>query len=247
MSNNVLLQKADSLFEKQKYIEALVLYDSLFTKHEIFSPSMLLKMAYISEGKGDIFKTLYFLNVYNLHFPNLKVVRKMESLAKANNLKGFDYSDWEYFVGLYNEYFKFIELSLIACCVLFFVYQAIRFLAQKQINLLRVYLLIFLTTITILVVNIGLPSYKALVIAEQAFGMESASAASKIVTVISQGNQVNVLNKDGVWYEVLFENQTLFLREDHLFMVSNKRVQEQFNFFAKIYDALKSLFGFVWN
>lgn len=245
LASKSLLQKADSLFEKQKYMEAVKLYDSLFVQHEIFSPSMLLKMAYIHEGRGEIFKTLYFLNVYNLHFPNVKVVRKMEDMAKKNNLKGFDYSDFEYFVGLYNEYFFLIEWSLLILCIFLFIYQVVRFVIGKYLNIPRTYLLIFLSLFTLLVVNIGLPSYKALVISEQALGMESASAASKVVTVIQQGNQVNVLNKDGLWFEVLFENQTIFLREDHLFMVSNYRVQEQFKFFAPIYKAVKRFWIFV--
>jgi len=240
-SNKALLLKADSLFNQRKLTQAINLYDSLYSHYKVFSPSMLLKMAYIYEGRGEIFKTLYFLNVYNLHFPSYKVFKKMETLAQRNNLKGYEYSDWEYFIDVYNQYYIFIDWLMFIICLGLAFFILVRYFQTRQIKLVRIYLLVMLTFFSLLLLNIGLPSYKALVVADQALGMQNPSSASRVLSIIPQGNLVNVLNKEGVWYEVLYENQRLYIREDLLYMVTNQRIREQFRSFDFFYDVIKRL------
>ena len=53
------LELADSLFEAKKYTLALPIYDSIYSKAELQTPQMLLKMAMIHEGLGDAGKAIY--------------------------------------------------------------------------------------------------------------------------------------------------------------------------------------------
>src|SRR4051794_12076098 len=77
-SNAEKLNKADSLFYKQKYTSALSLYEEILETSDQFSLQMLLKAAFIEEALGDYTTSLYYLNLYYKYHPNKKVLEKME-------------------------------------------------------------------------------------------------------------------------------------------------------------------------
>ena len=82
------LDKADSLFTKQKYTKALNIYEDIFQNYQQFTPRMLVKMSFIHESMGNYSRALYLLNLYNDVSPNRKVLEKLEQLASQNNLSG---------------------------------------------------------------------------------------------------------------------------------------------------------------
>ena len=61
---------------------------------------MLLKIAYIKEGLGDITSAQYYLNEYYLATSNEQALQKMEDLAEANDLKGYQHNDITFFFNI---------------------------------------------------------------------------------------------------------------------------------------------------
>src|SRR5690554_4430045 len=75
------LQKADSLFATKNYQEALVIYKEILEDDQAFSPAMLLKMAFISEGLGDYSGTTLYLSKYYDYNPSSQVPEKIRQLT----------------------------------------------------------------------------------------------------------------------------------------------------------------------
>lgn len=233
-----LRDNADTLFKAQKYIQAGIKYDSVFYIGGKLSPAMLLKMAYIKEGLGDYTQALYFLNLYQLHFPDLRVLKKMSALAEKNQLKGYEYNDLEYFIALYHEFYYQIFYILIGLTTLFFIYNVIRLFIAKTYPKSRLYLLLFIIGIVYTFINFGIPSYKGIVVNDGCYLMDGPSAGAKYLGMLNKGHRINILNKEDVWYAVIWDDKTAFIKENNLALVSNRRTKEQFNLFSYMYDAV---------
>ena len=119
-SVNSLLAEADSLFAKQQYTQSFDLYDSIYQYQQEASPSMLLKMAYIKEGLGDITTAEYYLNEYYLATANEQALQKMEDLANANDLDGYQHNDITFFFNLYYKNYNWLVIGLIFMCLALF-------------------------------------------------------------------------------------------------------------------------------
>ena len=59
-----LNKKADSLFTQKKNDEARNIYNEILTNNQNVNPKVYLKLANISESKGEFVKELYYLNLY---------------------------------------------------------------------------------------------------------------------------------------------------------------------------------------
>ena len=72
-----LNKKADSLFIQKKNDEARNIYEEIIKKNQNLNPKIYLKLANISEAKGEFVKELYYLNLYFFKKPDEKVFEKM--------------------------------------------------------------------------------------------------------------------------------------------------------------------------
>jgi tetratricopeptide (TPR) repeat protein len=110
------LGQADSLFQKKQYTQSLEHYQAILAKGE-YTPSMLLKMAYIEEGLGRVGQALYYLDRYYLATNDKLVVDKMEELSTKYNLKGYENSDATLVLSFYHDYREAISIALAAIAV----------------------------------------------------------------------------------------------------------------------------------
>ena len=87
------LAQADSLFDKKKFAEAIELYQQLYDEG-YYTPSTLLKMAFVSEGLSQNAKALFYLNAYYQATEDQKAYDKIQVLANAQLLTGYEVSDF---------------------------------------------------------------------------------------------------------------------------------------------------------
>src|SRR5690606_12075986 len=106
------LEKADSLFNSKNYQEALVIYKHILQKEEAFSPAMLLKMAFISEGVGDFPSTTLYLSKYYDHNPSPQIPNKIKELTNQGSLWGYTISDRDRFFALLTDNSQMITSTL---------------------------------------------------------------------------------------------------------------------------------------
>src|SRR5690554_1345453 len=99
-ANESTLQKADSLFATKNYQEALVIYKEILQEDQAFSPAMLLKMAFISEGLGDYPGTTLYLSKYYDYNPSPQLPEKIKELTNQTSLSGYAISDRQRFLNI---------------------------------------------------------------------------------------------------------------------------------------------------
>lgn len=229
------LNHADELFEAHKIRSAFTIYDSIHTKGGQFTPAMLLRMAYTKENTGEYERALFYLNLYNQQRPSVKVLEKMESLADAHGLEGYDFTDLEYFLALYNQFYKEINYGLLALAILFFVYNTfVQGIKQSYPRSRLVGYLVLLAVIFYLI-NFGLPIYKGIVGRDDSYVMEAPSSGSNYVSTIPKGTRLNIIGKEQAWYRITWADSTAYIRDSRVWVVarSNKELgpwQEYFNF-----------------
>jgi len=213
------IAKADSLFEQGNYTDALSIYTNFFEKTQKASTQMLLKMAFIHEGLEQYTEALYYLSLYYHQHPSFEGLEHMESLAQRQGLKGYEYSELDFFKTFYYRYFEEISLFLLLLggfCFLILLY--ILFRTWYVPRYYPILLLCFLVMAFSLIVFTKQPP-KAIVFKDQTYLMKAPSAAAEVSNIINKGHKVNILGKQDVWYKLLWNNQTVYVHQDNLHLV----------------------------
>ncbi len=211
------LTVGDSLFRAKKYTEAFEHYQNVLNEGS-YAPQMLLKMAYVKEALNDYPQALYYLNLaYYIH-PDQAVLQKMEELADANELSGYEFSDYEYIASIYHEYHDLI--AIVGTAFIVFGVGLLLWLKSRKSNLvfpaisLAVFIVFFASAI-----NFGFPLSHGIIYKNQTFLMESPSAGSKLVATVKSGHRVEVLEKQDIWQKVRWNNEEVYVRSMNLMLI----------------------------
>jgi hypothetical protein len=211
-SVNHLLTKADSLFVQQQFTQSFELYDSIYKHMQEASPSMLLKMAFIKEGLGDITSAQYYLNEYYLVTSNEQALQKMEDLAEANNLKGYQHNDITFFFNIYYKNYNWLIIGLIIISVMvmgIILYQKNKF---KTAPFANGFLLIILLASLFALVNFGKDYNRGVIIKNNTFIMEAPAAGSNLIDITTKGHKVVVSGKKDVWYKIEWQGKDGYVK-----------------------------------
>jgi hypothetical protein len=204
---------ADSLFAQRSYKEALEIYQ-LNYQLGIYSPSMLLKMAFITEGIGDKENaTLYLSKYYDLS-PNPQTITKIKSLTGQSELVGYEVSDAMRFVLFLVEFKEIIVGGLTLTLVISLI-----FLWSKgdKLTEARFYWPSALLISFIFVTNNFLKSQNAaLVTKSPTLIVSKPSAGGEKVDMVEPGHRVKILASKDIWYEVEWKEKIAYIRKDNV-------------------------------
>ncbi|WP_439879867.1 SH3 domain-containing protein [Pontibacter sp. MBLB2868] len=210
------LAVADSLFQQQHYTEALGLYETILQKQQLYSPQMLLKMAYIKEGLRDYTGAMYYLHLFYTKEPSRSTLKKMEELALAHRLQGYEYNDLQFFkTQLSKHYMRILELMLLAAVVtvtiMFFSWRKGHQFTKTFKFGFTAYLLFLLYYINFL--NLG----DAGIIRNNAVAIMSApSAGATWLATASEGHKVPITGEQDIWYEIRWKGNKAYVRKSNL-------------------------------
>lgn len=163
----------------------------------------------------------------------------MDALAIKNHLTGYEFTDYEYFVSLYNKFNYQIFFFIVGISVIVFLYSVYKVFFSVNYVKFRLYMSFLLILVSYAFINLGIPSYKGIVATENTLVVDSPSAAGKVVGRAKKGNRVNILKKDELWYEIIWNNKVAFVKNDKLLVIVNNKNAEQFNVFSLMYNSLK--------
>jgi hypothetical protein len=214
-----LNKKADSLFIQKKIDEARSIYEEIVKKNQNVNPKIYLKLANISESKGEFVKELYYLNLYFFKQPNEKVFEKMYIVAAENGFRGYEKNDLNYFLFYYRQYSNYIWAGFLLLGIYIFIVLILK-KKNNQFSPIR-HKIIFIVYLFFLASLINLPNnYKSVIIKnEKVYLRDYPSAASQIIGSIGEGNRLNVIKTDDIWYQVLWEGNFCYLKESDIWVV----------------------------
>jgi hypothetical protein len=211
------LQQADSLYEKRQYTQSLEHYQAILERKE-YTPSMLLKMAYIEEGLGRVGQALYYLDLYYLATNDKLVLEKMDELSTKFNLKGYENTDATLALSLYHDYREHISVALAALTVFFL--SLLFSWRKKGKRLVAARFCLFIIVVLLAVhVNVGERISTGIIGEPNTYLMEGPSPGASVISVIGEGHRVEVVGKVDVWYKVKWNENTAFVRDIDLLTV----------------------------
>ncbi|GAA0890371.1 hypothetical protein GCM10009122_00490 [Fulvivirga kasyanovii] len=218
-TDEALLQ-ADSLFLSKKYTESFDIYQHLLEKERLTSPAMLLKMGFIKEGLGDYTNALYYINLYYLQTADRKALDKMEELAKARDLQGYGYGDFDFFKTVFFKFFDTIVIVLLALALMLVAVMVYR---KKKYNRKPVVAGVFaIITLALLfyTLNFGRDYHKAIITQSNTYIMDGPSAGAEVVAIVGKGHRLPVKGQKDIWTQTEWNGQTVFIKEDKLKKIS---------------------------
>ena len=211
------LQQADSLYLDKKYTESLEHYQTILSQNE-YTPAMLLKMAHIEERQGNIGQTLYYLNLYHLASDDKSVLGKMEELATRYNLEGYDVSDADQALSFYQDHHLDVTIAL-AVIALFFLALTYSVRRKGQQPIASAIGMGVVLIALLFHVNMGGKADLGIVGNSHTFLMAGPSPGAPLVEIVSEGHRVEIVGKNDVWIQVLWNGEKAFVKEGNLLPV----------------------------
>ncbi|MEQ6167748.1 MULTISPECIES: SH3 domain-containing protein [unclassified Ekhidna] len=212
-AQNPLLNRADSLFSQQKYTEALSLYEKIYDSDQA-SSAMLLKMAFIQDGLNDYAEALFYLDKYYQLSADRNVVGKIEALAEANDLKGYQYNDTHYFLALLEKYRIQFTLLFLAVSLLLLVYLIRK--AKEDDKPIAAGIIQIMVVAMIFAINNIHGTTRGIIVSNNTLLRSGPSAGAEPLEVLSKGHKVKVLDQDDVWTKVQWDGQEVYVRRGRI-------------------------------
>lgn len=211
------LNQADSLFEAKKYTEALEVYENIFQNAQA-SPSMLLKMAFIQEGLENYVDALYYLNLYYERSGNKKALVKMQEIAAANELEGYEFTDQDYILNILSKNKLLIQIALLTLALLLMGYIIRKFQQQESARLPLIFQVLIIVILFVFN-NETFATERAIVLNDHTLLRSAPSAAAEPLETIEKGHRVRVLEQSEVWVKIEWNDQSAYLRKGRIRLI----------------------------
>tara|TARA_B000000475_G_scaffold215605_1_gene177913 strand:+ start:2670 stop:3380 length:711 start_codon:yes stop_codon:yes gene_type:complete len=214
--NENLLLKGDSLFELKKYVEAKEYYDILYFDKELYTNSMLLKLAFIENGLGNFEKSIFYLSKHKKEDDNEIIDQNLFNLVTENDLKTYDNSDYDYLLKIYKTNKQYIIIFLLTVLLTVFCLNIIRRKRNQKIKYIKTFFT--LSVIIMLMINIK-GAQEGIILNENTFIMNNPSSGSDVYQIIKKGEKIKIISESEVWYEVELENQRKYIRKKNILKI----------------------------
>jgi hypothetical protein len=213
------LKTADSLFQAKQYTQSFDHYEAVLQNKE-YTESMLLKMAFIQEGLGNIGNALYYLNLYESATHDEAASIKMQELADKYDLLGYAPSDGERALNWYARFSPYISIFLGALCVLLLSIAFHQSIRKNERPVVPVSLLSLVLIILFVHLNYGGDVSAGVVAHSNTHVMKGPSAGSSVVDVIDGGHRIEVVGRQDVWLKVLWDGSVAYVKENNILPIT---------------------------
>lgn len=208
--------RADSLFKKQSYTQALNYYETgLDSSTNSVSPSVFLKVAFIAERFGDIPKAIFYLSKYNQLFPSTIVTAKIGELAEKEGFQGYQKNDLNNILTFIAAYYFYIIMAFVLVGVGMFYILFTKFSRnQRYLKRHSAILLIYLAGL-LFVVNSPLSIKNVIVKSSVAELRSEPSGASQALRSVNAGDKLDYLGKVDIWNRVKVGSDVYFINQNN--------------------------------
>ena len=207
-----LLNEGDSLFKLRKYVNAKKIYENLYYEKNYFSDAMLLKLSFIEEGIGNYEKALIYLSKHYYQTHNKETSTKIKSIAKKNELIGFEQNDLSLILNAYNKNIYLIHSILVLILVLYLIIGEIK-------DIIYHIRFMIISVLVLAIMNFNLTKKQGIVDQDNTYIMNGPSSGSDVYSIIKKGNKLKISKEYSIWYEVIFENKKKYIRKKNISLI----------------------------
>lgn len=212
------LSSADSLFALGKYTESYTLYSELYDEGR-YSPQMLLKLAYITEGLGEYEKGLYYLQSYYRRTFDDLALDKMQKLSETYGLAGYERNDLNYVQDKIGRHFNEIVYSLLlvqSFLLLLIAYKKYKLKSKPLYSWISSMLVVIALFV---VINFFGKNQNAIIAKNNSYLMKGPSAGADLLLIVDKGHKVTLLDKGEVWSQIKLNEDIVYIRSNHLLLL----------------------------
>jgi tetratricopeptide (TPR) repeat protein len=219
-AQNDIASEADSLFSARKYTEAAIVYENIISDNAVSRENIFLKLAFIYENAGDYPRAIYELNnYYNLN-PSDEVFEKMHKMALENKFGGYERSDLNFLLMLYQQFYLYILYFFIAIGVLIFIIMFNQ--NRKNLEVSKKHKILAGLYLLFLLLIINVPSnYQAAIVNKKSYIRAEPTSASPIIGFISEGNKINIFGEDEKWLKVFWKKKLVYIHKNDTWVLVN--------------------------
>jgi len=213
------LHTADSLFSIGRYTEANRLYQTFYQNSKTFNPNLLLRLSFLAEKANSPATSLYYLSILAQKQPDAALLEKMSQIASQQNLTGYEFNDFSYFLIFYRKYGGYIPILLLTLGIYVVAVMVLKVrrheLIQKRHKwTATIYLFALLALLSI-------PgNYEAGVVKGQLVHIRGfPSSAAPVVETVRQGHRLTIIGSRDRWKRVIWKGDVVFIRDTDLWII----------------------------
>ena len=211
------IEKADSLFYQNNYLESKKIYDSIFYTKNQFSNSMILKMSAIEERIGNYEKAIFYLELFQKQEDKDQVNKKINDIVLKENLSGYDEDEKKIFKQFYEKYNWYLLVSLLLFSCIIFIVNSIKFYQKRKINFLIPFF--YISCFLILFIINFRPLKEGIIFKENTFIMKEPSSGSDLYKILNKGDKISVSKDLEIWYEVIIMSEKRYVRKKNIRLI----------------------------
>lgn len=213
------LRQADSLFAAGQLTDAARRYERSIANGHPTTDAMLLKLAAAYEQQDDLPRLLYYLQVYFDRHPDEAVLRKMNDIARANNLGGYETDDLNYFYLFYKQYSLYVLLFLLIPAGYGFGVLLVKYLRKRPIPQRQKWVMLLYLIGILLFANLPGEVRSGITSRDRVLLRTDPSAAAPVAEVIGRGHKLNILGSRDIYIRVLWRNELYYVRRDNVWVI----------------------------
>ncbi|MGX5854441.1 hypothetical protein ACWKW6_12385 [Dyadobacter jiangsuensis] len=210
---------ADSLFAIARYPEAQILYKKNFSLTEKNSQALLLKLAFLAEKTNNYTDCLFFLSKLALVQPSRHLFEKMDKLAKEQNLSGYEFDDYNYFIIFYRKYGDYIPILLLTLGTYIVVIMVTK--TRRKEPILQIHKVSIIVYLLALLGILNVPSLyqTCIIVNENTFLRDEPSSAAGVVDRVGKGHKLTIIGSVDHWDRVIWNNRIVYIRKSDLWNI----------------------------
>lgn len=218
-ANKKELKTADSLFAMARYPESLVLYKKNFSEDEKNNQSLLLKLAFLAEKTNNYTDCLFYLSKLALTNPSRRLFEKMDKLAAEQNLTGYEFDDYNYFIIFYRRYGDYIPILLLTLGTYIVVIMVTK--VRRGEPILQIHKVSIVVYLLVLLGILNVPSlYRTcIIINENTFLRDEPSSAAPVIDRVGKGHKLTIVGSVDHWKRVIWNNRIVYIRKSDLWNI----------------------------
>ena len=209
------IAKADSLYTARQYTQAFTLYQAVFEGGR-YTPAMLLRMAYIQEGLDHLGESLYYLNLYFLATNDTQALKKMEELAKKNNLEGYETSESARILAWLQDQYFTIAWTLASLSILLLALTGYQRVKKHGTPSLTGVALVLVLALLFVHINFSLRYERGIIARPMTYLMSGPSSGSSVIAIVGEGHSLAIRGREDVWMKVEWKNEEVYVRGDRI-------------------------------
>jgi uncharacterized protein YgiM (DUF1202 family) len=176
-------------------------------------------MAYIQEGLNRISQSAYYLNLYYIATRDAAAQSKLEEMANKYRLEGYNASETDRVISVYQQYSDLITISLTSLAVFFFLLSMIQGFRYHMKPYAAWSLLLFISVILVVHLKMGDRFSQAIIVNNNSYLMDGPSAGASVISVVRDGHRVHILGKEDVWLRISWGDSEAYIKESNLVRV----------------------------